>query len=563
MILTILLLPALAFAELTDFYLEVDPKDGTISDSYELSVVLEGPSADGSAAPQLKGGDFKATFVGPRTETMIVNGDVTRRMIFVYRIVPTKSGALTTPSASIEVDGSEYVANAVAVNVSRTPAKVSGVNFEQYVDNPEPYVGEQIVYSIEVATNASLYELRLDDTPFDGFWGEPFKDETRTSRQINGARYAVSGTKRSLYAMRDGVLPLPERTLRAKMRERSSAQSPFGPFNPFDDGFLNPLGSRMVERSFIADKTEVRVKPLPPIPAALNKENFRFGIVGATELSSNLSNTQNKVGEPITFEITLKSLGNLRHVQLDLNVDSGLKVYPEKPRVTTDLFEGKHVMEKVFAFSIVPKRAGTFTIPAISIGYFDPKEAKFKALSTDAAKFEVASNGENQTIEESHDPAARTDEEVRSAESIQDKSSPPPQLPSDARPTPNSTSLWWMGLFAGVGVFLGWFLRGRGKVRAKDIGAAKSLGELDELFVSELNQRLALNPPATKWGLRAALMRELKDRRPDAAKIIGVLDSLDNSLYGSDGHDLKALRAQAASALELLRSAKGLDKAVP
>lgn len=545
--------PLSALAELTDFYLEVNPKDGAISDSYELSVVLEGPSADGSAQPHLQGGDFKATFVGPRTETMIVNGDVTRRMIFVYQLTPTKVGAITTPSATIEVEGSEYVANAITVNVSRTPAKVSGVHFEQFVDNREPYVGEQIVYSIEVATNASLYELRLDDSPFEGFWGEPFKDETRTSRQINGSRYAVSGTKRSLYAMRPGKLPLPERTLRAKMRERSAAQSPFGPFNPFDDGFLNPLGSRMVDKTFVADATEVVAKPLPPPPTGMDKEALKFGLVGATELTSSLSSKKTNVGEPITFEINLKSFGNLRPVQIDLPVPPELKVYPEKPRVSLDLVDGRHLMSKAFGFSIVPKKPGTYTIPRLTIGYFDPQKAQYALLNTEPVTFDVAGT---EIPQESIQTDLNSREVSREAGTKEAPATAESKLENSSAEEASGFSLVWVSIAALLGLLIGWSLRGGTRPHNISIEVAKDLKELDEALVAEMNKKLGLNPPANKWGLRAAIMRRFSDRREVAADIIGLLDLLDNAMYGKQEVSVAEIKNKAKAALKPLSNVK-------
>ncbi len=568
--LAIAFFPLIVTAELTDFYLEVTPKQGGPGDTYELDVVLEGPSADGRASPKLSGGDFKYTFVGPRSETSITNGEISRRLVLVFQLNPKTTGELTTPSAAITIDGAEYVANALKVTVSKTPSKNSdGVTFEQFLDQDSAFVGEQILYSIEVATLRDLFELRMDDVPFDGFWTEAFKDDMRSTRRIGGAHFLVNGTRRALYPMKTGQLTLPSRTLTAKIRERSAARSPFDPFNPFDDGFLNPLGSMMVARNYVAEEKKIQIKPLPNLPQSFTAEDFKYGIVGETAISSTLSNSQTTVGEPITFEVTLKSFGNLRPVQLSPNFSDTLKVYPEKPRINLTAIGDRYSMEKSFAFSLVPKSPGTFTIPPLAVGYFDPKTGEYQLLKTTAHSFTVTGSADSIS-------SRPIDSAVGTSKAEADRLVEP-ETPKTAEQTSEAPELgaingqqtqlpsWGLLslliLVSGLG---GWILRGT-LLRAKTprgLDDAKGLSELREIFSAELNTFFGLIPPANSWGLRAAVLRELSQQRELASEIVGILDDFDSALYSAKEISLENQRNRAKKALSSLKGRRSLKPSV-
>jgi hypothetical protein len=112
-----------------------------------------------------------------------------------------------------------------------TAAQDTSADFyiEASVDNPTPFVGQQIIYTIRVyAADDQSDESPLYEPPdFEGFWRvdiEPFPF-TQSPQQVNGRAYIVSEIRTALYPTLSGDLTitpanviLPETVFRPEQR---------------------------------------------------------------------------------------------------------------------------------------------------------------------------------------------------------------------------------------------------------------------------------------------------------------------------------------------------------
>jgi uncharacterized membrane protein len=121
------------------------------------------------------------------------------------------------------------------------------------------------------------------------------------------------------------------------------------------------------------------VKPLPGgAPASFS------GAVGSFGLSVGVNKTKVKANEAITLKLKINGTGNLKladHTKLTFPAD--FESYT--PKLSTDI---KNTVagssgSKTWEYLVIPRHAGTFTIPAVKFAYFDTKAQKYKELSSD------------------------------------------------------------------------------------------------------------------------------------------------------------------------------------
>lgn len=156
-------------------------------------------------------------------------------------------------------------------------------------------------------------------------------------------------------------------------------------------GFGFPI-TDVVNESVLIPSIKVNVKPTPqPAPASYT------GGVGVFTIKSEVSDTHIKANEALTYTLTVDGKGNLEMMSTpELQLSSEFDLYD--PQVTLDIqsngLSGKRTMEYV----LVPRYAGTFTIPALEIAYFNTNTGKYETHTTEAYTIEVEPGDNNSSV---------------------------------------------------------------------------------------------------------------------------------------------------------------------
>lgn len=135
-----------------------------------------------------------------------------------------------------------------------------------------------------------------------------------------------------------------------------------------------------VQLNVTPNEVEIDAKALPlPIP-----DNF-IGGVGKFTLSSEMPDKELTTNSPASLIYTIQGIGNIKYLKMpDLGrmFPSSFEVYT--PDIKNEIKVGTSNVSGTsrFDYSIVPKEAGSFMIPAIDLTYFDPEDGKYKTLST-------------------------------------------------------------------------------------------------------------------------------------------------------------------------------------
>ncbi|MEM7034887.1 MAG: BatD family protein [Chloroflexota bacterium] len=321
------------------------------------------------------------TFTTVRTsrgsQMNIVDGVVSRQYTYHYLLRPLQTGQLTINAVEVTIDGQTYNTDPIVVDVtSSTPPTTGDTNtpstsedppqsldffVEAEVDNPNPYLGEQVVYTHRLYTAFRISQPNYDFPRFTGFWAEEEAILTERTGRANGRRYTIRETKVILFPTRTGPLKIDETIITS----RSSI---------FNDGFV-----------LKTEPIDLEVRALPSdAPADYD------GAVGRFTLDVEIENSEVYVDDPLTMLVTLTGEGNVNTAPDPVWPEiSEWRVFDAQVSGFSEFRNGLLLGNRVYQRLMVPGNAGNYTIPAIQYSYFDPKEQEFRTISSDPIEIKV------------------------------------------------------------------------------------------------------------------------------------------------------------------------------
>lgn len=350
---------------------QVDRTTLAANETFILTVEVNtsGSNAEQPAIPAMS--DFQVVGTSSSTQMSIINGAVSSKQVYQYRLQPLKTGTLTVAPINIRLNGQTYQTDAISIEVS--PANITPPNpnqpapgatelngqdiyVEAEVDNPAPYPGEQITYTFRFyQANGPMAQARYVAPPFNGFWIETQPDQKQFTSQIAGRIYHVAEVQTILFPTR--VEPLTIEPASAVVRGR----------------FLSP------DAQLSTEPVTVNVQPLPDgAPAGFQDA------VGQFSLKAEINSPVAEVNEPVTLRVILSGQGNLNTLPDPIwPTMTDWRTFDSQATVETRLEDGNLVGNRTFEWVLIPEKAGTLTIPPITYPYFNPQTESYETLTTD------------------------------------------------------------------------------------------------------------------------------------------------------------------------------------
>jgi len=388
-----------------------------VGDRLALDIIITG--ASGKIAkpvfPPIEG--FSSYSQGHSQEISIVNGRMSSRSIFSYVLIANSEGRKTIGPFEINIDGRTFKAAPIQVEVvhngssaqsypsqaySQAPVVApppralpgAGVSnrdifVKTWLDKDEVYVNEPAMLTYTIYTRLSATYKGFEKEPVTtGFWVEDFPPEKtvkRTEQILDGSRYVVADIRKmALFPTQVGVFTLEPGTIAAtvEVREQDNFDSFFS-YNIFGrrsgPAYSSPVMTQVFSKVLPTDPLRLTVKALPEAgkPASFT------GAVGGYQIQSSVDKTEVEEGSPVTYRVRIGGQGNINTIQTpSLPKMEGFKIYDSSSSVNISknrlVVEGEKVTETV----LVPKKAGTYTIPALEFASFDPRSGNYKTLKT-------------------------------------------------------------------------------------------------------------------------------------------------------------------------------------
>jgi hypothetical protein len=584
-----------------EFYQAVDRNQVGLEDTFRLTIVVS-DAPDGAQLQFPSSPDLEILSRSQSSQTSFQFGGggsgIKRTQKYVLVMKATRVGELTLPAAVLTASGKTYKTEPIRISVkqghmgpssggsrhrspapdpfqgfrfpgmdeedeqdpfsSNIPRSDSDLFLRSSVDRQEVYVGEQVTFSVHIFSRLDLSAVDSVTMPkLEGFLSEDLESPSQLGaeqRVINGVTYRAYLVKRlALFPMKPGTLKI------------GSTEA------DITTGFL--FTGRRFHR--VGNELSIKVKPLPaPVAGGISSAN-----VGKWHLSTELSAARVELGQPVTVRVMLEGRGNLKSTALPtLTGPPSLRIFDPTTTDKTNTVRGKIGGRRVQEYLVMPQQTGTFTLPGLSLSYFDPESERYESSRTEPITLTIV-------------PGTGLPGSVSSAPTLEGSMAKnvlapggPHPLRYQARFSGPETPLWRQRLFlpallAPPGLWLAMALTGfiRSRINQEDEAkrkrrraraARRRLAEAKKLkntkvasvFYAEVENALTHFLSAKLGAPTAGLTRTALAERmqmagvPESiqAQVLGVLESCDVGRFAPGGGDAsrEAVLEEAQSAME-------------
>ena len=363
---------------------QLDINPVMMSDTFLLTYTAEGSvDDDPDFSPVRK--DFELLGTQQSSNISMINGDFKRSKKWILTLRAKNTGTFRIPAINFGSETApevEIIVKDIPVSSSANPSQDYFVELE--TSKKSAYLQEQIIITARllVAQNISSYqfdELRVDDT--DTIIHSLGKD--RQYKSYRGSKAFIIIEKQfAIFPQNSGVLTIQPFVSDIGILSNSSRGRFYDPFN-----------SNTRTKRIQSNKLSINIKP---IPSKYTNQNW-LPTSSLKLIEEWPQNIKFKAGEPITRTITIMvdGLTSAQIPELEKSSITGLKQYPDKP-VLQDKIGLKGInsirKEKV---AFIPTTAGTYTLPAIELPWWNTRTNKIDIAHISARTFKVS--GSTQT----------------------------------------------------------------------------------------------------------------------------------------------------------------------
>lgn len=364
---------------------------------------------------------FTSYSQGRSQEIQIANGRTSSKSIFTYLLIANATGPKTIGPFEIAIAGRSYKVAPVSVEVTQNSTQSAAVpqGYAQssavsppnpralpgqgvtdqdifvkvWLDKDTVFVNEPAMLTYTLYTRLSATYRGFEKEPeLNGFWVEDFPPEKtikRTEQIFNGSRYVVADVRKiALFPTQSGVFSIDTGVLGAAVEVRSQDSfDSFFSYNIFGRrNYPAAFVSQVVERKIPAETVVLTVQNLPE---AGKPADFK-GAVGNYRIESSLDKPQVEAGTPMTFRVRLAGEGNISTLEPPkLESLEGFKVYDSS--TSTNISKNRLIVEgeKIVETVMVPKKEGTYTVPALNFSFFEPRSKTYKSIGSEALSLKV------------------------------------------------------------------------------------------------------------------------------------------------------------------------------
>ena len=356
-----------------------------------------------------------------RTSMTVVNNNVQRtsEYSFTYILKIDQVGKHTIPAATIVVNGKKIESNTIDLEVIKgddkaaaaarqsnqadpDAAQITGDELmlvvtanrkDVYKDEPivlttKIYVRDVALQGISSIKNPELREFISQELPRK-------ENIDWNIENINGKTYNVGVYEQKLlFPQKSGTLTISPVEIEFLIKQRVARRSQ----NVFDDFFESNY--RNVKKTVASKPITLNVKALP----AGAPSDFA-GVVGNIKMDMSVNKTDVKTNDGVTLKLVVSGTGNHRLMNTpQVTIPSDFDQFD--PKVTNDITNTTSGMtgSKTFEYLIIPRHSGSYTIPPITLSYFDVATNQYKQLTTAAVTLNVqkGTGEENATVSQQY-----------------------------------------------------------------------------------------------------------------------------------------------------------------
>lgn len=419
--LSLLFAPILVFAQNS---IKVQAPNVVAADEqFNVTFIIEGEGSPSSFtwsegdAFQLVWGPQKGT----STSISIINGKRSKstQSTYTYVLLAKKTGNLSIPVATAEVNGKTISSNPTTIEVVAGGSSASSSSQQQSSGSSSASTGEvsrddlflrfslsrtNVVVGEPINATLKLYQrvnvAGFEDAKFPtfaGFWSQ----ETFAPQQIEFKRENVDGKIYNTAVLRSYVL-IPQQAGNltidpAELVCLVNVRAPHSSSNSIFDSFFEDE-YRTIRKRVTSSGATVHVGKLP----AGAPDSFGGG-VGTFDIKASLSKENLKAHDAASLMVTISGKGNVSLLEAPkVDFPSDFEVYDVKTSDNTDKSNGRISGSKTFEYPFIPRSHGEFVIPPVKYSYYDVNAGRYVTASTDSLHVSVERGAATENTTEVH-----------------------------------------------------------------------------------------------------------------------------------------------------------------
>ena len=313
----------------------------------------------------------------------IINGKQSAQLTIGIVLRPKHQGDLQIPS--LTVAGSQT--NPLTLHVGPPDSSAGGdagqdVFVEAQASTRHAYVGQQVLYTVRLFYAGDLSGGSLPNPDVADADLRQLGNDINYEAERNSRRYHVVERRYALTPRHAGSLLIPSIEFQGEMLDRSNPNDP--------GGFFNPGGLFGNTTPVTADSPEVKIDVQAP-PADWGQTTWLPARSLTLSLQGLPSDDKLTAGQPLNLRLVVAAQGLSGDAlpQLSLPTIGDATVYPDQPTTSTH-DDGEWLTgHSERGFAIIPQHAGTLTLPAITLTWFDVQSGQKKVATIPAHTFTV------------------------------------------------------------------------------------------------------------------------------------------------------------------------------
>lgn len=392
------------------------PSKVSAGENFRLSFTINTDDVDDFRAGSIPSGleVIAGPYTSQQSSYQIVNGHTSRSssITFTYTLYADKPGTYTVSGAKARVGGKTIASHHVIIKVGAgsrhgngapqmhedaeprmsSSGKISANDLFVKVSASKRRVCEQepVLLTYKVYTLVDLTSLDGKMPDLKGFHTQEVPLPQQKSfhlEKVNGKNYrCVTWSQYVMFPQMTGKLSIPSITFKGIVVQRNNSVDPFEAFFNGGSGYVE------VKRNIVAPGIDIQVDPLPKRPVDFS------GGVGHFTISAQLNHKTVKEGEPLTLRVVVGGIGNLKLIKQPVvdfpkDFDRYDPKVSDKTKLTANGIEGN----MIYDYLVVPRNRGDYTIPAVSLTYYDTSTNSYKTIKTQPLQVKIEKGDGNKT----------------------------------------------------------------------------------------------------------------------------------------------------------------------
>jgi len=417
-----LLLMVNGFAE-ASITVSADRQPVHINESFQLIFeASESPDDDPDFSPLQE--NFVILNTSQNSQISIINGDYKRSIKWTLQLMPKQVGEIIIPAISFGNDKTEPFQVSVKPAAQSNSGSKRDLIFELSVDRDKVAVQGQVIVSMRLMSNVNISAYQFGElvTGNMDVVTEPLGEVKRYQTRIGEQAYLVLEQKYALFPQQSGHLTIPP--VLGEVRVATQSRSVFDPFQ--NQGEIRRVSSAALNINVTG--IEPKFSGQHWLPA----NDVRLSEVWQQDLDNLVA------GEPVTrtLILTADGLTAAQLPELKQGAIDHLKQYPDQAVQNNQRSDSGIVGVIQQKIALIPTVAGSYTLPEITIPWWNVRTSQEETASIPARTIQVAAAaGVSEPAPASQPPKAISEQTASPVEVVQ-----------------SSNSFWiWFSLFLACG----------------------------------------------------------------------------------------------------------------